>query len=217
LGQCWITGDSSKNVKFWAGLRANDDSLGSSGQVLTSTGSGIQWASAGASNWVGRGTFGAPGSPIPFGTSSNNAAVLPGSYNGVWSQQIGSKIWNIIYQYRASGSAANWAGPSGDFVFQLPSGLNFDTSLPFQNAFTGNVQTSSHYNRGYFLPGASSTQFNAGGGQGSQFGSGIVVWSGNQFRFFMTDTGNGAPRAWGTNYWNNVDTWINIGFQFQTP
>jgi hypothetical protein len=44
-GQCWITGDSSKNVKFWAGIRANDDSLGSSGQVLTSTGSGVQWAS----------------------------------------------------------------------------------------------------------------------------------------------------------------------------
>jgi hypothetical protein len=47
LGQCWITGDSSKNVKFWAGIRANDDSLGSSGQVLTSTGSGVQWATPG--------------------------------------------------------------------------------------------------------------------------------------------------------------------------
>jgi hypothetical protein len=45
-GQCWLTGDSSKNVKFWAGIRANDDSLGSSGQVLTSTGTGVQWANA---------------------------------------------------------------------------------------------------------------------------------------------------------------------------
>jgi hypothetical protein len=44
-GQCWLTGDSSKNVKFWAGIRANDDSLGTAGQVLTSTGSGVQWAS----------------------------------------------------------------------------------------------------------------------------------------------------------------------------
>jgi hypothetical protein len=218
LGQCWITGDSSKNVKFWAGIRANNDSLGTSGQVLTSTGTGVAWTSAsGVGNWVGRGTFGNPLSPTPFGTSNNAAAVLPGSYNGIWTQQVGPKIWNIIYQYRANGSAATWGGPSGDFVFALPSGLNFDTSLPFQNAFTGNVQTSSHYNRGYFLPGASSTQFNAGGGQGSQFGSGIVPWSGNAFRFFITDSGNGAPRAWGTNHWNNVDTWINIGFQFQTP
>jgi hypothetical protein len=45
-GQCWLTGDSSKNVKFWAGIRANDDSLGTAGQVLTSTGSGVQWASS---------------------------------------------------------------------------------------------------------------------------------------------------------------------------
>jgi hypothetical protein len=43
-GECWLTGDSSKNVKFWAGIRANNDSLGSAGQVLTSTGSGVQWA-----------------------------------------------------------------------------------------------------------------------------------------------------------------------------
>jgi hypothetical protein len=43
-GQCWITGDSSKNVKFWAGIRDNGNNLGSSGQVLSSTGSGVQWA-----------------------------------------------------------------------------------------------------------------------------------------------------------------------------
>ena len=45
MGQCWITGDSSKNVKFWAGIRDNGNNLGSSGQVLSSTGSGVQWAS----------------------------------------------------------------------------------------------------------------------------------------------------------------------------
>ena len=46
LGQCWITGDSSKNVKFWAGIRDNGNNLGSSGQVLSSTGSGVQWANS---------------------------------------------------------------------------------------------------------------------------------------------------------------------------
>jgi hypothetical protein len=217
-GECWLTGDSSKNVKFWAGIRANNDSLGSSGQVLTSTGSGIQWASAGgASDWVGVGQFGF-GRPVGFGTSAGGNALPPGGYNGVWKQQIGPKNWNVIYQYRAAGAGrVGFDGPQADFVFSLPPGLSFDTNQPWQNAFTGSIQTSSHANRQYFLPGASSTQFNAGGGQGSQFGSGIVVWSGNQFRFFITDTGNGAPRAWGTQYWNNSDTSINIGFSFQTP
>jgi hypothetical protein len=219
LGQCWITGDSSKNVKFWAGIRANNDSLGTSGQVLTSTGTGVQWAAAsgGVSPWVAVGQMGGPGFPVILTTSNGGSTNATGSYNGVWKQQVGTKTWNVIYQYRASGTRIGYNGGDADFVFTLPSGLSFDTSLPFQNAFTGNIRTNSHYNRAYFLPGASSTQFNAGGNTGSEFGSGVVVWSGNQFRFFITTAGAGGPRAWGTEYWNNIDTWINIGFQFQTP
>jgi hypothetical protein len=149
-------------------------------------------------------------------TSAGAAVTVTAGYNGVWKQQVSSKIWNVIYQVRFTASATSIGG-AGDFVFDLPSGLSFDTSsLPFQNTFTGNVQTSSHANRQYFLPGASSTQFSTSG-NGSQFGSGVVVWSGNQFRFFITDSGNGGPRALGSNYWNNTDAAVNIGFQFQTP
>ena len=215
VGQCWMTGDSSRNVKFWAGIRANNDSLGTACQVLTSTGSGVAWSSL-PTPWVSVGQFGFF-KPVGFNTSTGGNASTSAPYNGVWQQQVGPKTWNVIYQYRASGAAVVWGGPDADFVFSLPSGLQFDTSLAFQNAFTGNVQTSSHYNRGYFLPGASSTEFNAGGGTGSENGSGIIVWSGTQFRFMITTGADGRPRAWGTNYWNNVDTWINIGFQFQTP
>jgi hypothetical protein len=46
-GQCWLTGDSSKNVKFWAGIRDYTNSLGTNGQVLTSNGTVAQWANAG--------------------------------------------------------------------------------------------------------------------------------------------------------------------------
>jgi hypothetical protein len=213
-GQCWLTGDSSKNVKFWAGIRANNDSLGSSGQVLTSTGSGVTWGSSGASDWVGVGSI-TYATPLALSTALGGFVITRANYNGVWKQQVGSKIWNVIYQFRATDTQL--AQNPSDFVFTLPPGLSFDTSIPFQNAFSGNVQTSSHYNRGYFLPGASSTQFNAGGNTGSENGSGIVPWSGNQFRFFITSASDGGPRAWGSNYWNNADTWINIGFQFQTP
>jgi hypothetical protein len=153
--------------------------------------------------------------PVGFTTQAGGITVLPSSYNGVWKQQVGPKTWNVIYQVRMTNSVA--ATNPGDFVFSLPTGLVFDVNLPFQNAFLGSLQTSSHANRQYFLPGASSTQFNAGSGTGSQFGSGVIVWSASQFRFFITDGGNGGPRAWGTNYWNNADTSINIGFSFQTP
>ena len=43
-GQCWLTGDSGKNVKFWAGIRDYTNSLGAPGQVLTSNGTVAQWA-----------------------------------------------------------------------------------------------------------------------------------------------------------------------------
>ena len=216
LGQCWITGDSSKNVKFWAGIRANDDSLGASGQVLTSTGSGVQWASAsGVPGWTFVGSLGS-GNSVPLFTSCGGAIVINAGYNGVWKQQVGTKIWNVIYQVRAT-SAATLIGAGGDWVFNLPSGLNFDTSgLPFQNVFTGFVGTSNHQYRSYFLPGPSMSQLSTGN-NGSELGAGVVVWSGNQFRFVVGMV-NTAPRALATNYFGNAtDLRINIGFQFQTP
>ena len=215
-GQCWITGDSSKNVKFWAGIRANDDSLGSSGQVLTSTGSGVQWASAGGVPiWTGVGQMGI-NNPVPIYTSAGGTVGLNGSFNGVWKQQVGPKTWNVIYVYRANvGNGVT--GPGGDWVFNLPPGLSFDTTtFPVQNAFTGFVGTSTHRFRSYFLPGASSGQLNTNG-NGSENGAGIVVWSGNQFRF-VVGTASAAPRSVGTNYFGDLaDMCINFGFQFQTP
>jgi hypothetical protein len=215
-GQCWLTGDSSKNVKFWAGIRANDNSLGSSGQVLTSTGSGVQWASAGGVPiWTFVGQMG-QGNPVPIVTSGGGQVGLNGSFNGVWKQQVGPKIWNVIYVYRANvGNAVS--GPGGDWVFELPPGLSFDTtSFPVQNEFTGFVGTNTHQFRSYFLPGASSGQLNTNG-NGSENGAGIVVWTGNRFRF-VVGTASAAPRAVGTSYFGDLaDMRINFGFQLQTP
>jgi hypothetical protein len=214
-GECWLTGDSSKNVKFWAGIRANDDSLGSSGQVLTSTGTGVQWASAaGVPIWTFVGPMG-QNNPVQIFTSGGGQIGLNGSFNGVWKQQVGSKTWNVIYVYRAV-AANTVTGPGGDWVFNLPSGLSFDTTFLVQSAFTGFVGTNTHQFRSYFLPGASSGQLNTNG-NGSENGAGIVVWSGNQFRF-VVGTAAAAPRAVGTSYFGDLaDMCINIGFQFQTP
>jgi len=43
----WLTGDSGKHIQPGAGIRDCTGSLGSAGQVLSSTGAAIQWASAG--------------------------------------------------------------------------------------------------------------------------------------------------------------------------
>jgi hypothetical protein len=49
----WLTGDSSMNIKPGAGVYDATNSLGTSGQILTSTGTGIQWATAPADGVLG--------------------------------------------------------------------------------------------------------------------------------------------------------------------
>jgi hypothetical protein len=44
-GQNWLTGDSTKNIKPGAGIRDCANSVGTAGQVLTSTGTALQWSS----------------------------------------------------------------------------------------------------------------------------------------------------------------------------
>jgi hypothetical protein len=44
--QNWLTGDSSKNIRPGAGIRDCAGNLGTAGQVLSSTGTALQWTSA---------------------------------------------------------------------------------------------------------------------------------------------------------------------------
>ena len=46
----WITGDSSMNIKPGAGIKDSLNSLGTSGQILSSTGTAIEWIGAGVSS-----------------------------------------------------------------------------------------------------------------------------------------------------------------------
>ena len=49
----WLTGDSGKNIKPGAGIRDCAGNLGTAGQVLTTTGSAIQWGSAAGACIIG--------------------------------------------------------------------------------------------------------------------------------------------------------------------
>lgn len=193
-------------------------SVGTDGQILTacstcSTGltwSSIAvyptWTSAGTIQSVGWGATGTP--PVVGGTTRNNVSY----------RQIGPKEWTVVYTFTASTGFTNIG--AGDYLFTLPNSLQFNTSLPWQPAFTGSVSTSNHANRQYFIPGASSMQVTwTNGGNGSQFGAGVVVYNSTLFRIFTTDVGNGGPRAIGANYWGDAGTALafSVGFQFSTP
>jgi hypothetical protein len=60
----WLSGDSGKNIQPGAGIRDCAGSLGTSGQVLTTTGGAIQWASSTKGYAYGIG----PGAPVNLAT-----------------------------------------------------------------------------------------------------------------------------------------------------
>lgn len=212
VGANWLTGSSTLAIKPGAGIIDCTNTCGVLGQVLMSTGANsVCW---GYGNpypaWTSAGTIQSVG-----WTSTGGVNVVPGSTsrNNVSYRQVGIKEWQVVYTFTATGGFTN-AG-SGQYLFVLPNGLQFDTTLPWQPAFTGGA-SPSHANRQYFLPGPSSMQITfTGGGNGAQFGMGVVVYNATRFRIFATDVGNGAPQPVSNGYWGgSPELSFSVSFQF---
>jgi hypothetical protein len=127
IGQCWLTGDSSRAIRFGAGIIDRFGSCGTANQVLTSTGgNSLQWQTGAVGGWTNGGamTIGATTTAPTLGTVTGNS---------VYYRQIGPKEYEVVYKYvqTVGGSAG-----TGDYLFTLPAGLTFNTTLPFQNAYT---------------------------------------------------------------------------------
>ena len=104
--------------------------VGTDGQVLMANSActaGLQWQTGAVGGWTNAGamTIGATTTPPTLGTVVTNS---------VYYRQIGPKEYEVVYKFVQSigGSVG-----SGDYLFTLPAGLTFNTSLPFQNAYTG--------------------------------------------------------------------------------
>jgi hypothetical protein len=206
----WLTGDSSKHIQPGAGIRDCAGNLGTSGQVLSSTGTALLWSSGSLpASFTSAGTLQSVGltatggvDPVPSLTLRNNVSY----------RQIGVKQWEVFYTLTAFGAWTN-AG-SGDYLFTLPNSLNFDITLPWQPVWTGSVGAGSQENRWYWIPGASSIQIGTNS-SGSIFGNGVAVYNATQFRVFATDSGNSDPAPVSSTYWGGLPTTnFSIGFQF---
>ena len=159
------------------------------------------WVSAGTLQTVGLTSTGGI-NPVPGSTVRNNVSY----------RQIGKKQWEIVYTLTANGAWVN--GGSGDYLFTLPNGLSFDTTLPWQPIWTGSGGSGSQENRWYWIPGASSIQIGTNG-DSSVYGSGVAVYSATQFRAFATSGTNSAPAPVNSAWWGGLPTTnFTIGFQF---
>lgn len=68
-GANWLTGDSGRNIRPGAGIRDCAGNLGTSGQVLTSTGSAIQWANPASGKQYFYGAVGTTGVNVNTGVT----------------------------------------------------------------------------------------------------------------------------------------------------
>jgi hypothetical protein len=107
-------------------------------------------------------------------------------------RQVSGKLYNFFWQVFYGGGGV--AG-SGDYLIDLPGGLQFDTTLPYQETFSGS-------SGGGNTPGFGKTILpNSSGYLGTMNNIntvGVVPYNSTRFRVFV-GTGTGA-RCWASNY-----------------
>jgi hypothetical protein len=131
----WLTGGANGDIQPGRGILDGCSCIGTSGQVLTSTGSAIQWASVPAlSSYISAGTIQSIGvrsnfDPQPVVTSTP-------LYNNVSYRQIGAKIYQMVFTYGVDTLTGANAG-NGLYFFTLPNGWEWNFSVPWQNSYGG--------------------------------------------------------------------------------
>jgi hypothetical protein len=183
-GAYWLTGDSNKHIQPGAGIRDCAGNLGTSGQVLTSTGTALLWSSP---------TFTSAGTVQAVGLTATSAAPNVGTtiQNDISYRQIGLKEWEVvgtIYQSSVPGASNG----SGDYLFTLPAGLQFNLSLAYQQVWTSAFTNGWVFS--YSLPGGwASGGFNSDGWYGS---TGIVPYSATTYRILVSTVSS-------ANFWSS--------------
>ena len=152
------------------------------------------------------GATGATGLAVPAWTSAgtiqsvgiNGTTAFPtigtATRNNVSYRQLGTKEWEVAIALDASTTGA--ANGTGDYLFNLPNGLSFDTTVPWQPVYTGNVQTSSWVHFRYVVPSSSGALSNNGV---AAFPLGVMVYDATRYRILAPVIGNGIY-PWGSGW-----------------
>jgi hypothetical protein len=208
--QNWLTGDSSKHIQPGAGIRDCAGSLGLANQVLSSTGSAVVWTTSTAGlSWVSVGTV----QSVGFGSINNPQPTIgTTTQNNIRYRQLGTKEWEVqgvLYQTGNSSSGGN-----GDFLLTLPGGLQFDTSSPFQQVYTG-VPDNNQGWLSYALPGSWSTSNR--NGAGTYYVSGITPYDATRYRIMFNSP---DLKYWSSSYYavsSGNPNWYKWAFTFTSP
>jgi hypothetical protein len=155
------------------------------GQPAPITGEPV-WTSAGTIQAVGIG-----------GTTTAPTLASSATKNNLSYKQIGAKTWQVQAIYEQPNSTGANAG-SGDYLFTLPLGLQFDTTLPYQAAYQLFVGTNSAEFPGRTIPGSESFLTNNSSVTGVTQ-AGIIPWDATRYRVFLPIQASGFL-CWGSGF-----------------
>jgi hypothetical protein len=174
---------------------------------------GTQAPSSGEPNWRDAGTLQAVGIGATT-TAPSFGTIATTTRNAVRYKQVGPKTYQLMMTLNISGLSGGTAG-SGDYLFTLPAGLQFDNSI--YPAYTGQVQTSSYLPYDYQIPG-SSAYMNGNTNTIAAISQNVIVpWSATQYRVIWTY--GGTVQAWGSGFFqigSFTSYAINWQFTFQS-
>ncbi len=170
---------------------------------------GSSWTSLTEPNWTSAGTIQSVGWTATTTAPTIGAATV----NDYSYKQIGAKTWKCQLTYSAGGSSTGVNIGSGDYLFTLPNGLQFNTSLAGQNAITDNVGASNWTWPGVWLSSSSGSITNIN--QGGQLF--VVPYSNTQFRLIHVGiAGIGYVIPYASGYYGvggNVSWRVTFTFQ----
>jgi hypothetical protein len=170
-------------------------------------------ASTGEPTWTTAGTIQAVG--VTCTTTAPTFPTIGVTRNVVRYKQLGAKTWQVQVVFNATGLSGGVVG-SGDYLFTLPAGLQFDTTV--ETLYNGSVAASAWTFLDYQIPGSqafangndASVTYNTGG---------IVPYSATQYRVCLPLINTGV-RCWGSNWYQLTggfaNTAINYTFTFQS-
>jgi hypothetical protein len=150
-------------------------------------------------------------------SSVSGTAVVPSttSRNNVSYRQLGPKDWEVTYSFTSTATFTNLG--SGDWLFTLPNGLQFNTTLPWQRAVNTPAPGPTQDNRQYFITTANVIEIGyTNNGNGAIYGAGIVPYDATRFRIYATDGGQSGPSPMENVYWGGASSvlFFTASFQF---
>ena len=147
-----------------------------------------------------------------MGWSATTSAPTIGTTtrNTISISTLGNKQYQIVMSFQTDGTGGS-AG-NGDYLFTLPNGLNFDTTLPWQTQYQGDVQTSVASLSQYVIPSGTGAIGDFSGSASAELAP--IVWNATRFRLLINLPGV-TNKCMGSNlYPTNVPFGFQFTFQF---